>query len=96
MKRTLVRSCCGSKAYIFEIDGPLAKSALATFKQEGFTSSETYTRVGIFYVEKNGLIATGPYGGTKFQVRCSGSANCAQLMDNLENTFQKAIQTPVT
>jgi len=95
MKRTLVKSCCGSRGYVFELDAPLSKNALATFKQEGFTSSETYTRVGVFYVEKNGLTATGPYGGTKIQVRCGGSANCSQLLDNLENTFRMAIQTPV-
>ena len=95
MKRTLVKSCCGSKGYIFELDVPLAKTALNTFKQEGFNSSETYTRVGVFYVEKNGLIATGPYGGTKVQVRCSGSSNCSQLLDNLENTFKIITQIPV-
>ena len=95
MKRTLVKSCCGSKGYIFELDLPLSKNVLATFKQEGFNSSETYTRVGVFYVEKNGLTATGPYGGTKIQVRCGGSANCSQLLDNLENTFKIVAQTPV-
>ena len=95
MKRTLVKSCCGSKGYIIELDAPISKAALSTFKQEGFNSSETYTRVGVFYVEKNGLVANGPYGGTKIQVRCGGSANCAQLLDNLENTFTKATQTPV-
>jgi hypothetical protein len=94
MKRTLVKSCCGSKGYIFELDAPLAKSALATFKQEGYNSSETYTRVGVFYVEKNGLTATGPYGGTKIQVGCGGSANCSQLLDSLENTFKIAAQIP--
>jgi hypothetical protein len=95
MKRTLVKSCCGSKGYIFELDAPITKTALNTFRQEGFGSSETYTRVGVFYVEKNGLIATGPYGGTKIQVRCSGSANCSQLMDNLENTFKMVAQIPI-
>lgn len=94
MKRSLVKSCCGSKGYIFELDGPLAKTALNVFRAEGYSSSDTYTRAGVFWVEKSGLIATGPYGGTKFQVRCGGSANCAQLMDHLENTFKKALQTP--
>jgi hypothetical protein len=94
MKRTLVKSCCGSRGYIFEIDFPLSRNALSIFKQEGYNSSETYTRVGVFYVEKNGLIATGPFGGTKFQVRCGGSANCSQLLDNLENTFKIVENTP--
>ena len=94
MKRTLVKSCCGSRGYVFELDGPLSRAALATFKQEGYSSSETYTRVGVFHVEKNGLTATGPYGGNKIQVRCQGSANCSQLLDNLENTFKIVAQAP--
>lgn len=87
MKKTLVKSCCGSRGYIFELDAPLARTSLPEFKNAGYTCSETYTRVGVFHVEKNGLTATGPFGGTKIQVRCGGSANCAQLLDNLENTF---------
>jgi hypothetical protein len=94
MKRTLVKSCCGSKGYVFELDAPLSKSALSTFKQAGYNSSETYTKVGVFYVEKNGLTATGPYGSTKIQVRCGGSSNCSQLLDGLENTFKIVSQIP--
>lgn len=90
MKKTLVKSCCGSQAYIFELTSPVTKDTLNIFKQEGYTSSETFTRVGVFHVEKNGLIATGPFGGIRIQVRCGGSANCAQLLDHLENTFKKA------
>jgi len=95
VKRTLVKSCCGSKGYIFELDMPLTKGSLNIFKQESYNTIDTYTRVGVFYVEKNGLTATGPYGGTKIQVRCGGSANCSQLLDNLENTFKIIEQTPV-
>ena len=95
MKRTQVKSCCGSRSYILELDGPLSRNALSLFRQEGYTSSETYTRVGIFHVEKNGLTATGPYGSNKIQVRCGGSANCSQLLDHLENTFKMAEQIPL-
>ena len=95
MKRTLVKSCCGSKGYLLELDVPISKNALPIFKQAGYSSSETYTKVGVFFVEKGGLIANGPYGGTKIQVRCGGSANCAQLLDNLENTFKLVATPPV-
>jgi hypothetical protein len=90
MKRTLVKACCGSRGYIFELDAPITKDAIAIFKREGFSASETYLRVGVFHVEKAGITASGPYGGTKIQVRCGGSANCAQLLDHLENTFKMA------
>ena len=95
MKRHLIKSCCGAKGYIFELDSPVSKMALSVFKNEGYKTSEVYTRVGVFYVEKNGLTASGPYGGTKMQVRCGGAANCSQLLDNLENTFKiAAMPTP--
>jgi hypothetical protein len=64
--------------------------ALSVFKNEGYTTRELYIRVGVFYVEKNGMSASGPFGGTKMQVRCGGAGNCSQLLDNLENTFKIA------
>jgi len=90
MKRHLVKSCCGGKGYIFELDTPISRESLTVFRQSGFKTSEVYSRVGVFFVEKNGLTASGPFGGTKMQVRCGGAANCSQLLDNLENTFKVA------
>jgi len=70
------------------LDVPLGKSALTVFKEAGYKTSERYTRVGVFFVEKSGLSASGPYGGKKVNVRCGGSANCSQALDHLENTFK--------
>jgi hypothetical protein len=94
MKRTLVKACCGGRGYIFELDAPLARSCLATFKQEGYITSDVYSRVGVFHIEKNGLTASAPFGGTKVQVRCGGSSNCHILLDNLENTFKMLVDIP--
>ena len=74
MKRHLVNSCCGGKGYVFELDVPISKSALSVFKQAGYRTSDQYNRVGVFFVEKNGMTASGPFGGVKIQVRCGGSA----------------------
>ena len=96
MKRHLTKSgCgCGSKSYVFELDAPISKKALPVFKQAGYNTSDVYTRVGVFFVEKGGMTASGPFGGTKMQVRCGGAANCHLLLDNLENTFKIATETP--
>ena len=95
MKRHLVKGCgCSGKGYVFELDGPISKRALPVFKQAGFKTSDMYTKVGVFFVEKNGLTASGPFGGTKMQVRCGGAANCHQLLDHLENTFKMATALP--
>lgn len=91
-RRQIKSSCgCGNRGYVFEISEPISKKALPAFKQAGFTSSDQYARVGVFFVEKNGMTASGPFGGSKFQVRCGGSANCSQMLDHLENTFKIAL-----
>lgn len=87
IKRHLVKSCCGGKGYIFELDTPITKGDLSVFKSAGYSTAETYIRVGVFFVQKNGLTANGPFGGKKIKVRCGG-ANCSQMLDHLENTFK--------
>jgi len=87
MKRHLIKSCCGNKGFVFELDKPVSKADLTTFREEGYTTSEVYTRVGVFFVSKAGMTASGPFGGTKINVRCGGAANCSQMLDGLENTF---------
>jgi hypothetical protein len=93
MERTLIKTCCGGKSYVLVVDLPVSKVNLKIFTDSGYATSETYTKAGVFYVTRNGLTASGPYGGTKFQVRCVGTANCNSLMDHLENTF-KMIELP--
>src|SRR5690554_3195887 len=88
MKRRLIKSCCGGKGYVFELDVPLSKALLDTFKQAGYRTTDNYSNVGVFFVQKDGLTASGPFGAMRVQVRCGGSANCSQLVDNLENTFK--------
>lgn len=88
MERKFVKSCCGNKGYVLILDVPLSKNDLVAFKEAGYRTQDNYTRVGVFFVERNGLTASGPYGGLKLQVRCGGSANCSQIMDHLENTFR--------
>jgi hypothetical protein len=96
MKRHLIKACAcgGGPGYIFELDAPISRDALPVFRQAGYKTSDMYSRVGVFFVEKGGMTASGPFGGAKMQVRCGGSANCHQLLDNLENTFTVAATLP--
>lgn len=88
MNRRKIKSCCGGGGYILEIDYPISKAALPIFQQAGYKTSPHYSKVGVFFVEKNGFTASSPFGGSIIQVRCGGSSNCSQLLDNLENTFK--------
>ncbi|MFA5757987.1 MAG: hypothetical protein WC942_01220 [Clostridia bacterium] len=79
--------CGGNKGgYIFELSAPILKSYIPLFQQTGYKVSNIYTKVGVFFVERNGITASGPFGGSKLQVRCSSPA-CATLLDHLENTL---------
>jgi hypothetical protein len=95
MQRHLTKACCGGKGYVFELDSPVSKTVLSAFQEAGFTTAESYTRIGVFFVKKDGLTCNGPFGGTKMQVRCGGTANCSQLLDHLENTFKMVCPPPV-
>jgi hypothetical protein len=88
IKRHVVKSCCGSKAFIFETESAVNKGHLAAFTSAGYSVPEHYTRSGVFYVQFKGLIATGAFGSTKLQVKCS-SANCGQLLDAFAATLDE-------
>jgi len=67
--KQIVKSCCGSKSLIFTTEKPVKKIFLDRFQQEGYLAH--FSKVGLFYVQRRGLIATGSYGSTRIQVRCS-------------------------
>lgn len=96
MKRSPKKGCnCGGGGgYVLELDVPTSKTMLPIFQQAGYKVSDIYTNVGVFYVQRNGLTASGPFGGIKIQVKCGGTANCSQLTDHLENTFKVAAAQP--
>jgi hypothetical protein len=93
MERIQTKTCCGGGGYIFILDVPINKRALSAFQDAGYRTSDVYTKVGVFFVEKSNVTASGPFG-TKIQVRCGGSPICAQLLDELENTFKIAATIP--
>lgn len=89
IKRHLIKSCCGSRAYIFEAETAINRSHLVEFTKKGYRTSPHYEKTGIFYVELHrSLIATASFGATKVSVRCT-SPNCSQLMDSFANTLDQ-------
>lgn len=94
MERKQTKSCCGGGGYVFILDVPINKRAIIAFQDAGYRTSDVYTKVGVFFVEKGGMTASGPFGGTKMQVRCGGVQNCSVLLDDLEKTFKVAAEIP--
>lgn len=86
--RHAVKSCCGSKAFIFETETAVNKNHLEKFKSLGYIAAEQYTKAGMFCVTFQGLVATASFGATRINIRCS-SANCENLLNSFENTLDE-------
>ena len=86
--RHVVKTCCGNKSFIFETQKPLKRTHLEEFQKAGYLAPQQFVKVGLFYVQKNGLIATSSFGTTKLQVRCN-SKNCDELL----NSFEKLLDS---
>jgi len=86
----IVKSCCGSSGFIFEMDKPIKKNQMTLFQDNGYLIPEVYLNAGIAYIQKQFLIATGSFGSTKLSVRCNGGT-CTELLNEFESLLEKAI-----
>ncbi len=94
MERKQTKACCGGGGYTLILDVPINKRALSAFQDAGYRTSDVYTKVGVFFIEKSNVTASGPFGGTKIHIRCGGSPKCPQLLDELEGVFKIAATIP--
>ena len=84
--------CCGSTAYVVELEKPIRKNHVPAFINAGYLVPEHYTNLGLFYSKKDGLIATCCFDRTSINVRCSGDSvgqnnvnQFAEIADNIIN-----------
>lgn len=85
------KSCCGANSLSVETDKSIRKHQLQVFADAGYSTPQIYIDAGMFYVSKNGLVATAPFGATKFVVKCSGG--CDQQKNEFAQTLERAINT---
>lgn len=76
--------------YVLQLDKPIRKSHIESFKKEGYSVPAHYTNAGLFYVSKNGLTATTSFGTRTVQVRCREKA--ISELDSLEELLVEIIQ----
>jgi len=81
--KRIVKSCCGTKSYIFETEKAIKKNDLQKFIDAGYLVNQHFAKAGIFYVQLQGLIATAPFGTRKIQVRCNDK-NYQKLISSFE------------
>jgi hypothetical protein len=71
IKTHTIKSCCGNSSTILETDKPLRKYQVDVFKQAGYVIPDNFFNSGVFYAQKDGLIATGSFGTNKISLRVS-------------------------
>lgn len=90
ISRHLVKSCCGGKSYIFDLDKPIKQSHLESFHKAGYKTPAHFVKAGLFYVQIKGLTATSSFGTRKLQVKSSGK-DAETLLDNFEKLLNELI-----
>jgi hypothetical protein len=84
-----VKSCCGSSSTILETDKPLRKYQVDVFKAAGYVIPDNFFNSGVFYAQKDGLIATGSFGTNKISLRVS--ARSKDLVEEFSQLLEIAV-----
>ena len=79
-------------SYLFLTDKPIRKSQIQIFKDHGYLMPEHFYNSGIFYVQKQGLIANSSFGVCKINVRCGGN-DCENKLKEFESILEQAINS---
>lgn len=81
---TIEKLCCGSTAFVVELQKPIKKKQIKYFLDAGYLVPDSYINLGIFYAQKDKLIATCAFDRTSINVRCGG-ASCENLIKEFAN-----------
>lgn len=74
---------------IWELNFPLDIKHLQIFLDNGFISNKNYEKNGILYIEQDIIIAIGPYGSNRLQIKCKktpcddGMALLEKILNNM-------------
>jgi len=90
VQRHIVKSCCGSRSFIFEVDKPIRKFQLSVFTDAGYAAPPSFKSAGIFYVRGFGIVATSSFGARKISVKCSGG-QCSSQLDKFSALLDQAV-----
>ena len=89
-----IGGCCGNKGSIQTIylEKPVNAGHISFFKNAGYIVPEQYLKTGIFYVRRDGLVASSTFGSNKITVR-SNSANREEKIKSFEETLETALSS---
>jgi len=68
------------------------KSHIQAFEAAGYLVPKQFINIGLFYAQGKGLIATGNFGSTRFNVRASAK-NADELLNAFETLLDSVVNT---
>lgn len=74
-----------------ELPRCLLKPDLDFFLKQGYTSPKYYGDAGIFYVQKQGLVANCAFGSARLSVKCGGN-QCEMLKEEFLKLLEKVTE----
>lgn len=89
VKRHKIKSCCGHEAHIFEPEKPIRKFQIDVFKRAGYNVPPNFFKHGLLYITNGRLVASGPYGSNRVNVKCYGN-DCGKLLYDFEQLLIEA------
>lgn len=89
VKRISLKSSCNctKPQIIFEVSFPFEKKHLEFLINNNYIEGKSYTSMGILYIEDDNLVAIGPFGSNRLQIKCKND-NCDAGLSILENVLK--------
>jgi hypothetical protein len=78
---------CSKPSTVLEFNFSILKKHLSQLLVNNFLDNNSYTSLGICYVEDDNIVAIGPFGSNRLQIKCKNN-NCEISIASLENMLR--------
>lgn len=80
--------CCSKKEIFLQLDFSLDIAYLAHFIALGYIGKQSYSNMGVSYLEGKDFTVIGPFGSTRLRVKCKNS-NCLNSLEEFEAAIKE-------
>jgi hypothetical protein len=91
VKKTILNltncNCNKKKQLLFELSISLEEKYTQYFIDNGYSNNKLYIKNGLLYIEDIYLVAIGPFGSNRLQIKCKID-NCDIGIDKLESILK--------
>jgi len=88
VERHTISACCGKASLVFKTDRPISQNDIVKLSALGFKEAVHFTKAGILYMENSDIIATGPIGSDRLQIKCKIN-DCQTKVNDFETLLQQ-------